>query len=83
MLITDVSYWDDKPFGETGQVQLPARIEITRPHDKYKLSISYQAPASTEINREYKPEAFILENRWQLPEVDLDARKLNKTTTSP
>lgn len=75
LLSTDVSYRDEKPFGEEGQASLPSRIEITRPHDHYKLSITYQTPGSVDINKEYRPEAFILENRWQLPEVDLDARK--------
>lgn len=78
LLMTDVSYWDEKPFGEAGRFRLPSRIEITRPHDHYKLSIAYQAPADTTIDREYQPEAFILENRWQLPELDLDARQRNK-----
>jgi hypothetical protein len=83
LLITDVSYWDEKPFGEASQVRLPARVEITRPHDHYKLSIAYQTPAAVEVNREFRPEAFVLENRWQLPEVDLDARQRNKGTVSP
>jgi competence protein ComGC len=83
LLITDVSYWDEKPFGETAQIRLPARIEITRPHDHYKLSIAYQAPATVEIDRPFVPEAFVLENRWQLPEVDLDARQRNKPSVAP
>ena len=83
LLITDVSYWDEKPFGETAQSRLPARIEITRPHDRYKLSITYQTPAAVEIDREYRPEAFVLQNRWQLPEVDLDARPSNKAAATP
>jgi hypothetical protein len=83
LLTTDVAYWDEKPFGESGQARLPARIEITRPHDHYKLSITYQAPAAVEIDKEYRPEAFVLENRWQLSEVDLDAPKRNKTTVPP
>ena len=74
LLTTDVTYWDEKPFGEAGQMRLPSRIEITRPHDQYKLSISYQTPAAVELDRDYRPEAFVLENKWQLPEVDLDAR---------
>jgi len=73
LLTTDVTYWDEKPFGEAGQMRLPSRIEITRPHDQYKLSISYQTPAAVELDRDYRPEAFVLENKWQLPEVDLDA----------
>lgn len=81
LLITEVAYWDEKPFGANSQISLPSRVEITRPHDQYKLSITYQAPPSVELNREYRPEAFILENRWQLPEVDLDTRQ-NKRVTS-
>ena len=83
LLMTDVSYWDEKPFGEAGRVRLPTRIEITRPHDHYKLSFAYQAPPATTIDREFQPEAFVLENRWQLPEVDLDARQRNKPTVKP
>ena len=75
LLITDVSYWNEKPFGEAAQIRLPSRIEITRPHDQYKLSIAYQEPATVDIDKEFRPEAFVLENRWQLPEVDLDARQ--------
>lgn len=81
LLITDVSYWDEKPFGENGQVRLPARIEITRPHDHYKLSIAYQNPATVDIDKEFRPEVFVLDNRWQLPEVDLDTRLRNKANS--
>lgn len=77
-LITDVTYLDDKAFGESGR-KLPSRIDITRPHDHYRLSITYQSPASVEIDREFRPEVFVLENRWNLPEVDLDARRSNPT----
>ncbi|HKZ76699.1 MAG TPA: hypothetical protein VJ124_00140 [Pyrinomonadaceae bacterium] len=78
LLITDVSYADEKPFGEAGKSKLPARIEITRPQDQYKLNITYQAPSSVELDKDYRPEAFVLENRWQLPEVDLDNRQTRK-----
>jgi hypothetical protein len=83
LLHTDVAYWDEKPFGESGDLRLPSRIEITRPHDHYKLSIAYQAPATVTVNHEYQPEAFVLENRWQLPEMDLDARQKSKGTVTP
>ena len=78
LLITDVSYSDEKPFGEDGRVKLPARVEITRPKDQYKLNITYQAPSSVELDKGYRPEAFVLENRWQLPEVDLDQRQTRR-----
>jgi hypothetical protein len=83
LLITDVSYWDEKPFGETGQIRLPSRIEITRPHDHYKLSIAYQDPATVDIDKEFRPEAFVLENHWKLPEMDLDARQRNQAPVTP
>jgi hypothetical protein len=38
------------------------------------LSISYQDSASVELNRDYPARAFLLENKWGLPEVDLDAQ---------
>lgn len=82
-LITDVSYLDEKPFGETGQVRLASKIQITRPLDRYKLSITYQAPSDVDVNRPFQPEAFMLENRWQLPEVDLDQRQRDKASVTP
>jgi len=79
-LITDVSYHNEKPVGSGVTATLPSRIEITRPQDQYKLSITYQDTASVELNREYGPKAFVLENKWGLPEVDLDAE--NKKVTA-
>ena len=79
-LITDVSYYNEKVLGSGRTASLPSRIEITRPQDKYKLSITYQDSASVELNRLYGPKAFVLENKWQLPEVDLDAQ--NKKVTA-
>jgi len=73
-LITDVSYFNEKVIGNGATASLPSRIEITRPQDQYKLSISYQDSASVELNREFGPKAFVLENKWQLPEVDLDVQ---------
>src|SRR6266404_4789936 len=81
-LITDVGYSNEKPFGNATQVTLPSRIELTRPQDQYKLSITYQDPVSVELNKEFRPEAFVLENKWQLPEVDLDAPHNKKVTAN-
>lgn len=73
-LITDVTYSDFKPVGEQG-INLPAKISLTRPQDHYQLSITYQSPESVVIDREYPPDVFVLENKSNLPEVDLDAPK--------
>jgi len=74
LLVTDVSYFNEKAFGENATASLPSRVEITRPQEQYKLSISYQEPTAVQLNKEYRPEAFVLENKWQLPEIDLDAQ---------
>lgn len=79
-LVTDVSYSNERTLGSSSTASLPSRIEITRPQDQYKLSITYQDASSVELNREYAPKAFVLENKWQLPEVDLDA--VNKKVTA-
>jgi hypothetical protein len=73
-LITDVSYYNEKVIGSGTTASLPSRIEITRPQDQYKLSITYQDSASVELNRAYGSKAFVLENKWGLPEVDLDVQ---------
>ena len=73
-LITDVSYSNEKSLGAGPTASLPSRVEITRPQDQYKLSITYQDSASVELNRDYPPRAFVLENKWGLPEVDLDVQ---------
>jgi hypothetical protein len=71
VLINDVSYFNERPVGEAGTT-LPTRIQITRPKEQYKLSISYQEPGSVALNRAWEPEVFILRNKWGLTEVDLD-----------
>ncbi|MDQ3820490.1 MAG: hypothetical protein M3362_22800 [Acidobacteriota bacterium] len=77
MLESDVSYFDPKAFGggEGGTFVMPSRIELTRPHDLYKLSVAYQSPEAVELDREYRPNVFVLENKWQLPVLDLDERE--------
>lgn len=78
-LITDVSYASEKSVGSGPTASLPSRVEITRPQDQYKLSITYQDSTSVELNRDYPPRAFVLENKWGLPEVDLDAQQKKVT----
>ena len=79
-LVTDVSYFNEKIFGEGITASLPSLVVITRPQDQYKLSISYQEPTSVQLNKPYSPEVFVLQNKRQLPEVDLDAQ--NKKITA-
>jgi hypothetical protein len=80
-LTTDVTYGDLKKFSAEGNVVLPSQISLTRPQDHYKISITYQAPESATLDREYPADVFLLENRWGLREVDLDAQKNSSSPT--
>ena len=78
-LVNDVSYGQLARFGAEGNLDLPVKISITRPQDHYKITITYQDPPAVTLDKQYDPEVFVLINRWDLPEVDLDAKK----NTSP
>src|SRR6266576_5175647 len=41
VLVNDVTYGPVTKFGAEGNILLPARISLTRPHDQYKITISY------------------------------------------
>lgn len=77
-LVTDVVYSEPRNFGEAGRYNLPSRIELTRPQDRYSIRVTYQTPEAVTVDNEYPATVFVLENRWQLPEVDLDARPSNQ-----
>ncbi len=75
----------DIVYGTTGNLgsseefaNLPLRIEVTRPKEKYKMSLTYQTPESVSIGKPYPTKAFVLENTWGLKEIDLD-EKLKET----
>lgn len=64
--------------GSPDYTNLPLRIEVTRPKEKYKMSLTYQSPESVSVGKTYPAKAFVLENTWGLEEVDLD-KKLQET----
>jgi hypothetical protein len=78
-LVSDVSYTDPKNFGD-GRVVMPGRVELTRPRDRYKLSITYQSPGAVEFDREFPSSVFVLQNKWELPEMNLDEREKQRVT---
>lgn len=72
-LESDITYGNEGTLSsDPAYAGLPLRIEVTRPKDKYKMSFTYQAPESVTIGKNYPATAFVLENSWKLPEVDLD-----------
>jgi hypothetical protein len=75
-LLNDVTYGPLTKFGAEGAAsQMPAKISLTRPQDHYKITITYQAPESLVLDHEYAADVFVLLNKRNLPEVDLDAKK--------
>ena len=74
---SDITYGKQGNLTETGEYNnLPLRIEVTRPKERYKMSLTYQSPESVSIGKTYEPDVFVLENRWKLEEVDLDKKLL-------
>ncbi len=72
---SDIVYGDTGNLTDTGEYNnLPLRIEVTRPKEKYKMRLTYQSPETVTIGKNYPGEAFVLENRWNLEEVDLDKK---------
>ena len=76
---SDIIYGQEGNLGANGEYNnLPLRIQVTRPKEKYTMSLTYQSPGSVSIGKPYQAKTFILENTWNLEEVDLD-KKLQET----
>lgn len=72
VLVTTIDYGAEQFFTEAGNVQMPAQVTVTRPQERYSVKLTYQTPNAVVIGKTYEPAVFQLENKWQLPEVDLD-----------
>ncbi len=72
-LETDIVYGKEGNLSDQ-YTNLPLRIEVTRPKERYKMSLTYQDPTGVSIGRTYPQTAFELSNRWNLPEIDLDKK---------
>lgn len=76
---SDITYGSEGSLGGNPEyAKIPLRIEVTRPKEKYKMSLTYQTPDTVDIDKPYPATAFNLQNTWNLPEVDLD-KKLSAT----
>jgi hypothetical protein len=74
-IVTDVVYGNARPFGEATRYLLPADIELTRPQDHYSIRITYQAPEEVKVDQPFETETFVLDNKSNLTEVDLDKKE--------
>ena len=61
---------------------LPLQVTVTRPREHYALTISYQTPETVMIGNVFPDAAFVLQNTWNLEEIDLD-KKLREAANQP
>lgn len=72
---SDIIYGREGNLGANGEYNnLPYRIQVTRPKEKYTMSLTYQSPENVSIGKNYPATAFVLQNTWGLEEVDLDKK---------
>jgi hypothetical protein len=70
---SDIVYGQEGNLGSNGDYNnLPLRIQVTRPKEKYKMKLTYQTPETVSIGKTYPQTAFQLKNDWGLEEVNLD-----------
>ena len=75
---SDIVYGKEGNLTETGNfTNLPLEIQVTRPKEKYSMKLTYQTPEAVLIGKTFLQSTFVLQNSWNLEEVDLD-KKLNE-----
>ncbi len=81
---SDIVYGAEGSLTNTGEyTQLPLRITVTRPQEKYSMTLTYQTPGDVTIGKTYPAAAFVLQNTWELEEVDLDKKLQEATAARP
>jgi hypothetical protein len=81
---SDIVYGAEGNLTATGEYnRLPLQIIVTRPQEKYSMKLTYQSPESVTIGKTYPAAAFVLENTWELQEVDLDKKLQEATAAKP
>ena len=72
---SDIVYGKPGTLGANAEfTNIPLDIQVTRPKEHYSLRFTYQTPELALVGRDYPQEAFVLQNTWNLEEVDLDKR---------
>ena len=72
---SDIVYGKEGNLTDTGNyANLPLQIQVTRPKEKYSMKLSYPTPETVTIGNTFPATAFVLQNTWNLEEVDLDKK---------
>lgn len=81
---SDIVYGAEGNLTTTGEYnRLPLEISVTRPQEKYSMRLTYQTPEDVTIGKTYSSAAFVLQNTWELEEVDLDKKLQEATVARP
>lgn len=81
---SDITYGKQGTLTTTGNyTNLPLDIQVTRIKEKYSMRLTYQTPENVMIGNVFPDAAFVLENSWNLEEMDLDKKLLEVATTQP
>ncbi|MEO7657991.1 MAG: hypothetical protein ABIV48_00115 [Pyrinomonadaceae bacterium] len=84
---SDIVYGKEGRLTGTGDyTNLPLEIQVTRPREKYSMKLTYQSPEAVTIGTLFPEAAFVLQNSWNLEEIDLDKKlteaKVDQPTSS-
>lgn len=83
-IASDILYGREGKLTDTADYpRLPLQILVTRPQEKYSMRLTYQTPEAVTIGRTYPETAFVLQNSWDLEEVDLDKKLQEETAKRP
>jgi hypothetical protein len=81
---SDITYGKEGNLSDKAEFKrLPLQIQVTRPKEKYAMKLTYQVPEAVSIGKTYPEAAFLLENTWNLEEVNLDEKLKEATATNP
>lgn len=81
---SDIVYGKEGSLTNTGSYpNLPLEVQVTRPKERYSMKLTYQTPGAVTIGTTFPDAAFVLQNSWNLEEVDLDKRLLESAVEQP
>jgi hypothetical protein len=81
---SDIVYGKEGNLTGTGNYsRLPLEIQVTRPHERYSMKLTYQSPESVTIGTTFPDAAFVLQNSWKLEEIDLDKKLAEAMAAKP
>jgi len=80
---SDIVYGKEGKLTDTANyANLPLQVQVTRPKERYSMRLTYSDPEGVTIGSKFPETAFVLQNSWNLEEVDLD-QKLREAIIDP